>query len=148
MAQWQLALVVAVSIAIGFLVGSGFRKSVREAETAHRVVEANRRWQDKVDSALYQSREHGVRYGVLFSDWGDLSIRGMRWRWTVWDADRFLVLVARNNVNALAPEGFETPFMLGNAATRPLAEAEALAWIVAQQDATAEIVIEKGGDRA
>lgn len=77
-------------------------------------------------SDLLSTLRHGsVRYEVEFTDWGSGHL-DMRFRWTIWDADRMLVLLADPNA---APEGLMIPFMLGNAKTRAMAEAQALGWV-------------------
>lgn len=81
-------------------------------------------------------RVRGVRYEILLSDWG-VDATEMRWRWVALDADRHL----RTELDE-DPEGdtgVTEAYMLGNAPTRAMAEAEALAW-VAKQGASTVVV--------
>lgn len=67
-----------------------------------------------------------VRYEVQIADFG-AEYESMRYRWNIWDADRLLLVETRPD---LAEEvGISTPFMLGNAATRLEAEAQAMDWL-------------------
>lgn len=80
------------------------------------------------------------RLEVLFEDWG-VEHGPMRWRWAVWSADRALDVLVHEDLEQRSPQdvvvGIHAPYMLGNAPTRALAEAEALAWIHGEGTGTA-----------
>lgn len=110
-----LAFAVALAYRAGrsHWVGEGYKQGLRQG-----AFEAHR-------DALHAARADGRRFEVLFTDWG-AQYGDMRWRWTIWDADRWLLLEVDPETGA---KGIESPLMLGNAATKPMAEAEALAWL-------------------
>lgn len=67
-----------------------------------------------------------VRFEVQVDDWEEAAPEpAMRWRWTVWDADRALT-----GANDDLRIGVDIPFMLGNAATKGLAIRDATVWVL------------------
>lgn len=89
---------------------------------------------------LMETRNGAVRYEIEVTDWG-AEHGEMRWRWTIWDADRVLrqAIVVAKDLPGQDEEGVLRPYMLGNAPTRPLAEAEALAWMATENAPSAVI---------
>lgn len=76
------------------------------------------------------------RVELVLSDWG-AEHGEMRWRWTLWDADRVMHTILDEETHRLMTPriGFTSPYMLGNQPTKALAQASALAWMD-QVDAT------------
>lgn len=94
----------------------------RRREAFHQVLEATREPMEP------GSVRNSIRYEVIVVDWG-VEEGPMRWRWTVWDADRLLEAQVRE-----VPEiGSKMPFMLGNAPTKSEAVRDAALWVMDQR---------------
>jgi hypothetical protein len=130
MSQHLTATAICVTIALGAaLVSAALTYRWTRADFQQRIEQAgNRGRKDGYRHAYETSIHDGRRVEIRVSDWtGAVHDPAMSFRWTLWDADRVQRLLAEG---AEAPvEGIEVPYHLGNAPTRPLAEAEALAWI-------------------
>lgn len=70
-----------------------------------------------------------MRFEISVDDWGPYAPNPeMRWRWTIWDADR--LTLAALEPTAPASIGVEIPAMLGNAPTKMKALDDALHWVL------------------
>lgn len=130
---WETTLAIGLAsllviCALVVLLALVARRSVqwRRVEQSGRQEDREAFWQYKARTVLQETRDgRPRRYEVTISDWG-VERGPMRYRWAVWDADRHLVIVVDPEADRM---GLEIPFMLGNAPTAPMAEAEALAWV-------------------
>ena len=76
-----------------------------------------------------------VKYEVMLTDWDGEVPEEMRWRWTVWDADRYERIYGIPGFDPYVDSviGCTSPYMLGNAPTEDQARTEAQTWIEAHQ---------------
>ena len=86
---------------------------------------------------LLGARDESVRYEIETFDWG-IEFLDMRYRWTVWDADRLLAVRVGSSVDEI---GTTVPYMLGNAPTRQEAQAQALVWVQTQEQTSGSVVV-------
>jgi hypothetical protein len=135
---WGWSLAVALTL-FGYCVGAYVAARTHEAEatllvhtTHHEGYLEGSAGATHVERLRVEEifRRMPERYEVFVNDWGP-EHGDMRFRWAIFEADAEFDL-------ALWPEqydpkrdepGIQSPYMLGNAATRALAEARALAWI-------------------
>lgn len=125
----MIRLLIVVGVALVAVVMCWYIKRVYRMsdETENRFRE-HAKW-IVAEMLLDEARADGIRYELLVRDWGD-EYGDMRFRWTIFDADRHTRAVRYvGEPDPQGVEGVEVPYMLGNAATRPLAEAQALAWL-------------------
>ena len=132
-----LVFALLVGVAVGGLWERRETASARVAAVRKAVGEALR----KQAHDLYvetTAPDDTVRYELVVTDFGE-PYGDMRYRWTLWNADAVLAVAAEVAVGQV---GIDVPYMLGNAQTWPLAEAEALAWIaVARQSENSRLVL-------
>jgi hypothetical protein len=130
MADILTIVLIALAAGVIFVMGS-----------LYGAIRADRRWAGEVErylglaqaqkaeeyrEVLRQTRGSATwRAEVAIEDWG-VDQGEMRWRWTIWDADRALLVMIDPATQAL---GIEIPVMLGNSATKIAALREAVLWV-------------------
>lgn len=126
-----IVVLLAVGAGVGWLLrGRQFEQTLDAALVAAAAeepdVEAEVR--GALEAMLLATRgANPIRFEISLDDWGPVQ-GAMRWRWTIWDADR--QTLARLESDAAASIGVEIPVMLGNAPTKSSALIAALNWVL------------------
>lgn len=147
---WPFSLLV-VAVAAALVAHRSARQGEDERVQVALVLAEVENERRMADSLLWQARredprniamvEPRPRLELAVNDWGE-SFGDMRWRWTIYDMDRLLVMAAHNVVDTDDEvPGVTIPFMLGNAPTKAMAEAEGLAWMDSHFEAPAAVYL-------
>ena len=124
---WVLIVLgIGAVFVIAFLLGGWAALRHREAEVARIAQFFDTQQANERRKLLGHMRStYGWRAEIVLQDWG-AEEGEMRWRWTVWDADRALAVLVDPTTEG---PGFNLPVMLGNAPTKYKALNDAVLWV-------------------